>query len=266
MTAHARFSVEPCCPRFCSPDPWCDSVHITLKQFSGLLELNRVKKHIHNYTITALSVARLQWCHPYREAVPKPPSFLFPPTLPQIICCRGHPGGHPTTWVSGNLPISNASPLVTDVAAGRVAMAAHPSQPALLALGTALGSALPWLCSGLLPAIAQPPHSAQPLCLLHMLGRGCSVHGFSAQRTARADDQCPAEWHLQDPAHGNGAWGAQCLQLPAVLGAGLLWDGVTSPIQFTLLNECLISHHLKKHPLQNISKQSPWVRHTLDLR
>lgn len=148
--------MKPCCPCFCSPDPCCDSVHITLKQSIGSLALNRVKKHIsttqpqlwawHSCSSATLAEGLLP-IHPHSLS----------PTLPQIICCRGHPRGHPTTWVPGNVPTSNLSPLVTDAAAGRVAMAAHPLKPAL-ALGTV--QALP--CPGWALGCCQPllsPHT-----------------------------------------------------------------------------------------------------------
>lgn len=113
----------------------------------------------------------------------------------------------------------------------------------------------PWGPHGHCPALGglcQPllsPHTLHSPCAHCTCWGGCSVHGLSSQGTARAGDECPAEWHLHDPVHRHSVWGSQCLQLPAVLRAGVLWDGVTSPIQLTLRKECLPSHHLeKKHP------------------
>lgn len=245
--------MEPCCPYFHSPGPWCDCSHppraIQWAPSAQQSEQTHCKS-----TVTALSIAQLQQCPPWLRGCSQITLIPFSPTLPQIICCRGHPGGHPTTWVSGNLPISNLSPLVTDAAAGRVAMAAHPSKPALLALGTLRALPCPGWALGCCQLLLSPHTLHSPCCACCTWSGGCSVYGLRAQWTARAGDKCPAEWHLHDPAHGHSVWGSQGLQLPAVLRKGVPWDGVTFPIQLTLLNECLISHNLKKKlPRQNIS-------------
>lgn len=150
--------MEPCCPCICSPDPCCDSVHITLKQSIGSLALNRVKKTHFNHTTTALSTAQLQQCHPDRGAVPNSPSFLIPHTAPDYLLQRT-PQRPPHHVDIGQWAHEQFVPLGDRCSCGQ-GCHGSASTEASAGPGDRAGSALPWVGSGLLPAFAQPPHSA----------------------------------------------------------------------------------------------------------
>lgn len=108
-------------------------------------------------------MAQLQQCHPDRGAAPNSPSFLIPHSAPDYLLQRTpqRPPHHMGTWQCAH---EQFVPLGDRCSCGQ-GCHGSPSTEASAGPGDRAGSALPWLGSGLLPAFAQPPHSAHVAAL-----------------------------------------------------------------------------------------------------